>query len=174
LWPEASTAGNGWTIGAGKVYGDPELQNQSDANALYRPDRRGDRASYFSRNGEGVPDQWLDQIVALPREHSANVQHRPHGRRVPDQGLPAARARLLRAAGREESPRARTRQGVPARAQRLREVKILAANTVELQDFKVGQHLDVRLEVDLGPLRPEDLAANSSSVRVRGSRISRR
>ena len=38
-------------------------------------------------------------------------------------------------------------------------VKITAATTVELQEFKVGQHLDVHVEVDLGTLLPEDLVA---------------
>ena len=33
------------------------------------------------------------------------------------------------------------------------------ATTVELQDFKVGQHLDVHLDVDLGPLQPGDVVA---------------
>ncbi len=37
------------------------------------------------------------------------------------------------------------------------QVKIVAANTVELQDFKVGQHLDVTLDVDLGALLPHDI-----------------
>jgi hypothetical protein len=37
------------------------------------------------------------------------------------------------------------------------QVKIVAANTVELQDFKVGQHLDVTLDVDLGTVLPQDI-----------------
>jgi len=38
-------------------------------------------------------------------------------------------------------------------------VKIVAATTVELQEFKVGQHLDVHLEVDLGVLSPSEVVA---------------
>ena len=36
-------------------------------------------------------------------------------------------------------------------------VKIVTATTVEMNDFKVGQHLDVHLEVDLGTLHPGDV-----------------
>jgi hypothetical protein len=38
-------------------------------------------------------------------------------------------------------------------------LRIVAANTVEMADFKVGQHLDVTLDVDLGALQPADVVA---------------
>jgi hypothetical protein len=50
-------------------------------------------------------------------------------------------------------------------------LKIAAATTVEMQDFKVGQHLDVHLEVDLGTLLPTDVVVELVVTRGEGAGI---
>ena len=51
------------------------------------------------------------------------------------------------------------------------QVKITAATMSELQDFKVGQHLDVHLEVELGVLKPTDLVAELVVGRAAGGEL---
>jgi hypothetical protein len=48
-------------------------------------------------------------------------------------------------------------------------LKIASASTVEMQDFKVGQHLDVHLEVDLATLLPSDVLVELVVTRGEGA-----
>jgi starch phosphorylase len=158
-WPEAADGGNGWTIGGSQVYGNHELQNQSDATALYRLLEEELVPTFFSRDGQGVPTSWVEMmkhcLATVPTLFNTD-------RMVSDYLQQAYRPlaqQLLRAAGGEEGAGARTCEGVPAHQVGLREAAITAATTVEMQEFKVGQHLDVHLEVDLGTLQPSDVVA---------------
>ena len=158
-WPEAADGGNGWTIGGSQVYGDPELQNQADATALYRLLEEEIVPRYFSRDRDGVPSAWLDMVVhdlgTVPAGFNTD--------RMVGDYLEAAYRPLARQYFTQQAAKKTPARDVARDFQRIRagfeKVKITAATTVELQDFKVGQHLDVRLEVDLGVLQPEDVVA---------------
>lgn len=158
-WPEAADGRNGWTIGGGQVYSNPELQNQADASALYRLLEEEVVPAFFSRSGEGLPEHWLDMVVhclqTIPARFSTDRMVQDYHKRA-YQPLAANHARQVagRLAPARDSAKdfQRLRNGFP-------QVRIVAANTVELAEFKVGQHLDVRLEVELGPLQPDDVCA---------------
>lgn len=168
-WPEAADGGNGWTIGAGQVYVDPELQNQADATALYRILEEDVVPAFFSRNGEGMPDAWLDMVVHCLR----SVPTRFNTDRMVGEYLERAYRPL---AGNYFAHQAENKARARDRARELQrvvkgfgQVKITSASTVELGEFKVGQHLDARLEVDLGALLPGDVVAELVIGRSAGS-----
>ena len=62
-WPEAADGQNGWTIGAGQVYADAELQNQADATALYRLLEDEIVPLFFARGRLDMPEGWLEMMV---------------------------------------------------------------------------------------------------------------
>lgn len=158
-WPEAADGRNGWTIGGGQVYTNPDLQNQADASALYRLLEEEVVPSFFSRNGKGLPDHWIDMVVhcltTIPRHFSTDRMVNEYTKKA---YLPLAQNYRAQQADKKAPARStakdfqRVRNGFP-------QVRITAANTVDLQEFKVGQHLDVRMEVDLGSLQPDDVCA---------------
>jgi starch phosphorylase len=170
-WPEAADGKNGWTIGAGQVYSDPELQNQADATALYRLLEEEIVPAFFSRNREGLPEAWLDAMVhclqTVPTvfntdrmvEEYCDLAYRPLAARYFEQQ--SQKKAPARERGKEI---ARIRSGFG-------QVKITAATMSELQDFKVGQHLDVHLEVELGVLKPTDLVAELVVGRAAGGEL---
>ncbi|MBM4062144.1 MAG: alpha-glucan family phosphorylase [Planctomycetes bacterium] len=158
-WPEAADGRNGWTIGGRQVYGSHELQNQADATALYRLLEEEIVPSFFARDGRGLPTSWLDRMVhclaTVPTWFNTD-------RMVSDYLAQAYRPLAEHFFGHLANKRAAARE---RGKEHLRiksgfdRVRIAAATTVELQEFRVGQHLDVHLEVDLGPLQLADIVA---------------
>jgi phosphorylase/glycogen(starch) synthase len=156
-WPEAADGGNGWTIGGSQVYGSHELQNQADATALYRLLEEEVVPTFFARDGAGIPAAWVEMmkhcletvptlfntdrmVTEYLREAYAPLAQRYYAQQAEKKAPARERAKEL----------ARMRSG-------FEKLKITSATTVEMRDFKVGQHLDVHLEVDLGALQPNDV-----------------
>ncbi|MCA8973157.1 MAG: alpha-glucan family phosphorylase, partial [Planctomycetes bacterium] len=156
-WPEAADGGNGWTVGGGRIYENQELQNEADATALYRLLEEEVVPTYYARNAAGVPEAWADMM----RSTLATVPAMFSTDRMVSDYLEQAYGPLAINYFAEQAEKKRPARETAKNFGRLRQgfekVKITAATTVELQEFKVGQHLDVRLEVDLGPLSPEDV-----------------
>lgn len=69
-WPQAyqTTADrkglNGWAIGNGTQVDDPELQDQLDADSLYRLLEEEIIPCYYERDEEGLPRRWIEMMKA--------------------------------------------------------------------------------------------------------------
>ena len=159
-WPEAADGGNGWTIGGSQVYGSHELQNQADATALYRLLEEEVVPSFFSRDGAGVPGAWMEHVVhnleSVPTVFNTDRMVSEYLARA---YLPLAQNYFEQQAAKKTPARERAKEFLRVRGG-FEKLKIIAATTVELQEFKVGQHLDVHLEVDLGVLLPGDVVVD--------------
>ncbi len=156
-WPEAADGGNGWTIGGSQVYGSHELQNQSDATALYRLLEEELLPTYFSRDGRGVPSTWVDMMIhclqTVPTMFNTDRQVQDYF----DQAYrPLAQHYFVQQREKKAPARERGKEFLRVKSG-FEKLRITAATTVELQEFKVGQHLDVHLEVELGTLLPTDI-----------------
>jgi glycogen phosphorylase/synthase len=157
-WPEAADGQNGWTIGGSQDYGDHDLQNQADATALYRLLEEELVPTYYeNRDKADVPTEWVAKmahcLATVPAQFSTDRMVTDY---LQDAYLPLAHNYYVQQAEKKAPARLRAREFQRVR-QGFDKVKIVAASTVEMQDFKVGQHLDVHLDVELGPLRPEDV-----------------
>ncbi|MEO6597991.1 MAG: alpha-glucan family phosphorylase, partial [Planctomycetota bacterium] len=158
-WPEAADGGNGWTIGGSQVYGSHELQNQADATALYRLLEEEIVPSFFSRDGKGVPMTWMEFVAhnleTVPAVFNTDRMVSDY---LAQAYLPLAQNYFVQQAEKKAPARERAKDFLRVRSG-FDKIRIVAATTVELQEFKVGQHLDVHLEVDLGVLLPGDVVA---------------
>ena len=158
-WPEAADGGNGWTIGGERIYENQDLQNEADVTALYRILEEDIVPTFFARNKNDVPEAWAEMmcntLATVPPVFSTD-------RMVSDYLAQAYRplaANYFVQQGQKKRPAREAAKNFSRIRSGFEKIKITAATTVELQEFKVGQHLDVRLEVDLGPLAPEDVSA---------------
>ncbi len=156
-WPEAADGENGWTIAGPRVYERQELQNEADATALYRLLEEDVVATYFDRDGAGVPTEWAKRM----RHTLATVPAMFSTDRMVGDYLERAYRPLAANYFVEQGERKRPAREAAKNFARLRsafdKVRITAATTVDLLSFKVGQHLEVRLEADLAGLTPEDV-----------------
>jgi phosphorylase/glycogen(starch) synthase len=156
-WPEGANDLNGWTIGDERAYDDQDLQDQLDAETLYRLLEEEVIPLYFERDADGVPAEWMarsrDALATLPavfdtdrmvREYAAKayLPRATEGFALRASGLAGARARAAR--------KLRLRELFP-------KVRVTAATIADLTKVRVDDLIDVRVELDLGELAPEDV-----------------
>ncbi len=169
-WPEAADGKNGWTIGGSQVYDNHELQNQADATALYRLLEEEVVPTYYQdRDCNDVPKGWVDMmahcLATVPAQFSTDRMVSDYLR---DAYQPLANNYYVQQAEKKAPARFRAREFLRIR-EGFDKLKIIAASTVEIQDFKVGQHVDVYVEVELGDLRPDDVVVELVITRGEGN-----
>ena len=59
-WPEGFNGQNGWAIGEAKHYDDVNLQDREDADSLYTHLEEKVIPTFFNRDTEGLPREWLN------------------------------------------------------------------------------------------------------------------
>lgn len=170
-WPEAADGGNGWTIGGNQVYGSHELQNQADATALYRLLEEDIVPNYWSRGADGVPAAWCTMMKhCLETVPTLFNTDRMVSDYLAQAYRPLAGNYFAQQAEKKAPARERAKEFLRVRSG-FDKLKITAATTVEMQDFKVGQHLDVHLEVDLATLQPGDVVVELVLTRGEGASV---
>jgi starch phosphorylase len=68
-WAEAYTPDTGWAIGSGEEYGDPEVQDQVESEALYDLLEQEVVPLYYRRGADSLPRGWIERIKASMRAH---------------------------------------------------------------------------------------------------------
>jgi len=58
-WDEAYREDNGWAIGNGEEYSNPETCNAADSQSLYDMLENRIIPAYSKRDGDGIPEQWV-------------------------------------------------------------------------------------------------------------------
>jgi len=66
-WPEAYDGGNGWAIGDGQVYEDPEYQNYVEGEAIYELLEKEIVPMFYDRTADGLPRRWIARMKASMR-----------------------------------------------------------------------------------------------------------
>jgi phosphorylase/glycogen(starch) synthase len=155
-WPEAHDGQNGWLIPS-REYKQQELQNQFDANALYRALEEEVVPAFFERDPSGLPARWLERV-----QHSlASIPTRFNTDRMVRDYFVRAYGPLA-AAGDELARNKRWKLKLLVQenqriARGFGEIRIVSAHVGELKGLHMGDAVDVRVEVQLGPLKPDDV-----------------
>lgn len=61
-WPEAYDGTNGWAIGNGEDYDDPEYQDRVEANMVYELLEKEVVPLFFDRGPDGLPHRWIERM----------------------------------------------------------------------------------------------------------------
>ena len=61
-WPEAYNGSNGWAIGTGQNYTDPEAQDVADIASLFSILENELVPLYYERGADGIPHKWLSRV----------------------------------------------------------------------------------------------------------------
>ena len=155
-WPEAFDGENGWQIG-GSEYKEQAFLDQFDANHLYATLEEEVIPLYYERNTEGVAMRWLERVqrclASVPMRFNTHRMVREYH----DKGyakLGIASDELLR------NKRWKLKMLVQEN-QRIRkgfgEIQVISAHVGELSSLHVGDPVEVRVEVNLGSLKPDDV-----------------
>jgi starch phosphorylase len=63
-WWEAYQPGLGWAVGRPRLDDDPEVQDAFDSNSIYDLLENEITASFYERDGDGIPRDWLRRMKA--------------------------------------------------------------------------------------------------------------
>jgi starch phosphorylase len=156
-WEEGYEPDVGWAIGRGERYESDEIQDEVESKALYDLLEREIIPAFYDRGLDGLPRKWIEKMKqAIAVVGSGFASHRM---------LMEYHERFYRPAA--ESHLKLTQNGYrPAKElhtylQRIRsafsEIEILEMECNHPETVKVGEELEFRATVDLGPLHSEDL-----------------
>jgi len=156
-WVEGYDGRNGWAIGNERMFPEQELQNEMDAENLYRLLEEEVVPLYFERNRKGLPLRWLERarhcLATVPPVFNTD-------RMVSDYRDRAYAPLAVNAVAdaREDFGPARHRAEHFRRVRRaFADVKISAVSVTHFGDLNVGDDLEAHVEVDLAGLSPDDV-----------------
>jgi len=159
-WDEGYEPGLGWAIGSGEEYENPDLQDQVEAQALYRLLESEVVPLYYRRDQDGLPRGWIRYMKrSLARLCPTFNTHRMLEDYSDLAYVPAAESfNALKADG---YARARDLGGWVRRImENWSQVQVLEVNSPASGPLIHGQEVEVRAKVKLGNLLPSDVACD--------------
>ncbi len=156
-WAEAFDGKNGWAIGEGREYHDPDVRDEADSLSLYSIIEEEILPTYYDRGVDGIPHAWIAYMKEAIRTCAPTFSMRrmvkeytrrfyvpeiKHGMEIERNNYAAARSLA--------SWKDKVKQVWP-------EVQLYVEGQREGQ-LSLGQGIDVRAWVRSDKLQPEDLA----------------
>jgi starch phosphorylase len=156
-WSEGFDGQNGWAIGSGPAQAKPELQDELDGDHLYRLLEEEIVPLHFRRDAAGTPREWLERVRRVLETIPPAFNTRRMVREYRDRAY-APLATSWSALVQRGGVLARELAGRHARIRRaFSDLRIRRANVAELAGLKIGDLVDVKVDVDLATLEPEDV-----------------
>jgi len=156
-WPEAFDGANGWMIDQRRSYRDQPLQDEFDASVLYNLLEEEVVPLYFERDAQGVPLGWLERVgrclATIPAAFNTDRMVLEYLERAYS---PLAADHRALSGDKKWSVKARVVERNRLR-HGIENVVIASAQVNELDGLRVGDPVEVRLEVDLPGLTPDDV-----------------
>jgi glycogen phosphorylase/synthase len=156
-WIEAHDGQNGWSIGGGRVFPTQELQDELDGEHLYRLLEEEIAPLFFDGREAGVPTRWLERVrhnlITIPPQFNTDRMVAEYRDRA---YVPLAAAWYMLHEERFAKTRQRSAHAAFVRKQ-FESVKILEAHMADVSALRVGDRIEVKLDVDLGQLSPEQV-----------------
>lgn len=157
-WAEGYNPDVGWAIGMGENYSDIATQDHVEASALYNLLEREIVPQFYNRDREHLPREWIGMMKQSMRQlcpffntHRMTKQYAEHFY------LPAS----IRCSALAENDYQRARELASWKqniAKKWHEVKIVNVKYEQREAYEVGEPLLIEAEVDLGNIKPEDVA----------------
>jgi starch phosphorylase len=156
-WVEGCDGRNGWAIGGGRMHATQELQDELDGDHLHRLLEEEILPLYFRRDEEGIPKEWLERVRHVLATIPPVFNTRRMVTEYRDRAYVPLAARWSELVQRDYTE-ARALAGRHARIRRgFSEIRIRGGNIAELAGLKVGDLVDVKVDVDLGSLTVGDI-----------------
>ena len=166
-WVEGYSPDVGWAIGRGETYGDSNVQDSVESQALYDILEKQIIPLFYKRGVDNMPREWIARMKACMRKLAPVFNT---NRMVKDYAekfyVPATmRGAALAAEGYKRG--VELAQAKDKLRSRWNAVKVVGVHTTGNGHCKVGQQLDVEALIDLPEdLRPEDLKVELYTGRV--------
>ncbi len=169
-WVEAYDGKNGWAIGGGRAYPNPEMQDELDNNHLMRLLEDEVVPLFFDRGSVDYPAAWIERV----KHNFATIPSWFNTDRMVAEYRDKAYLRLgasyfALSADRNASTRALAQRHAQVR-KGFSDVRIVSAHVADLSGILVGDLVDVHVEIELGPLSPDDVTVELVLGHTNGGR----
>lgn len=165
-WPEAYDGSNGWAIGTGEEYPDPEYRDKVDAEAVYELLEKEVVPLFFDRGPDGHPHGWIEMM----KNSMATIcgrfnSHRMIEEYMSDYYVPAGLSHQI--LGENRLARARELRDWKQRIRSLwKDVKVLDITLPQGDTVALGEDLDVTATIQLGGIEDEEVVIDLCHGRV--------
>lgn len=165
-WPEAYDGENGWAIDEGRVYDDPAYRDHSEGEAIYELLEKEVVPRFYDRGADGLPRSWIARMKASMRTvcpmFNTNRMLQEYAKRL---YVPAARRWKhlsedgFVAAKSLSQWKRRLTKGWGG-------VGIETVQSNDSKELPVGGDVEVRARIQLGDVKPDDVAVELYHGRV--------
>ena len=156
-WDEANYTLTGWAIGSGEIYEDPEYQDKVEANALYELLEKELVPLFYERDENGIPRGWLRKMkntirLNLPEFNTARML-----RDYATRGYFPTSDRYFTMTGNNYAPAKELAHWKQYLFENWYNIKVKSIDVSEQGEIKVNQLVNVKAQIDLVKLKPEDV-----------------
>jgi len=168
-WAEAYSEENGWAIGGGEEHGDAAYQDAVESQALYNLLENQVIPCFYDRRNGDYPTAWVTMMKASMRMAMQRFcSLRMMGEYEDRYYFPAAaRWNSLMESGGQEARR------LAVQNRRLhtlwKDIRIAPPEMKETAPFRVGDTFYVTVQVNLGPILPEEVIVELYSGRLKSA-----
>jgi len=156
-WCEGYDKENGWAIGAGEDYEDPQYQDQVETTALYEMLENEIAQIYYERSSDGVPREW----VRVMKNSMRTVNAEFNTNRMVEEYTQRFYVPCLEQAQRLNSDEAAAAHELAAWRGNVsghwNGVTVLSIDADEQEAQPMGSRFAVRATIDLGTLSTDDV-----------------
>ncbi|MEW5724722.1 MAG: alpha-glucan family phosphorylase [Thermodesulfobacteriota bacterium] len=160
-WDEGYQADYGWAIGRGETWDDHYAQDEAESRDLYDLLEKQVVPLFYQRGDDGIPRGWLQKMRAGLRElvpiFNSHRMVQDYARRFyqPCSRRYSELSRDNMAGARELAAwRSKLMTG-------WNEVKVLEVDSTKIEEALVGDEIEVKADVALGSLTPEDVTVEA-------------
>lgn len=156
-WPEAYDGTNGWEIGHGKEYDDPEYQDRVEAAMIYDLLENEVIPTFFDRGPDGLPHGWIH----IMKNSMAKICERFNSHRMVEEYMDefyAEAALAHQVLGQNRLARARELSEWKSKVRNLWSgVRILEVSESRSDRISLGETLSVSATIELGQLQEQEV-----------------
>ena len=157
-WVEAYEPSVGWSIGSGEQYQDQDYQDEVEANAIYNLLEKEIVPLFYDRGEDGLPRGWVAMMKTSIRKIAPVYNtHRMVKQYTERMYLPAV-AHAQHLTGDGMAPARELAHWKAEMRNRWPELRIVRVETDVPSELPVGSLVEVRADVHLGSIKPEDVA----------------
>ena len=159
-WPEAFDGTNGWAIGSEEDYHDHDYQDQLEAQEIYELLEEKVIPTFFDRGPDGLPHKWIEMMKnSMAKVSGFFNSHRMIEQYMEEYYVQAGFAHQI--LGENRQARAIELRDWKHRMKSLwRDVRVLDVSLPKGDRVSLGDTIEVRADINLGPIRNEEIVVD--------------
>ena len=156
-WDEAYDSSNGWAVGNGEVYDDPEYQDEVESLSVYNILEEEVIPLFYKRGEDGLPAEWLSRIRASMKtiipEFNTNRMVKDYAEKYYHTGYVNF--------NHYSEDAFKVAKNMAVWKEKIKNIwsdaAVLELSMDDSSDIRVGSRAKVRSEIKLGRIDPEDV-----------------